>query len=135
MMQLSTRHLRAFQAVADHGSVNRAAAALFRAQSAVTRSIHKLERELGVAMFERRARGMLPTAFGRALLTRTRRAFAEMQLARKHLMARSQGGTRSGNAPIFFLGMTEQRLLAFVALTEQHHMPSVPMDWASPRQR
>jgi hypothetical protein len=58
------RHLPAFLAVADQGSANRAGAALFRAQSAVPRSIHKLERELGVELFERRARGRLLTEHG-----------------------------------------------------------------------
>ena len=75
------RHLRAFLAVADQGSASRAGAALFRAQSAVSRSIRKLERTLGVALFERRAQGMLLTPFGRALLVRARRAQAEMQHA------------------------------------------------------
>src|SRR5256712_12747758 len=72
-MQPELRHLRAFLAVADQGSANRAGAALFRAQSAVSRSIRKLEHELGVQLFERRARGMLLTESGRALLVRTRR--------------------------------------------------------------
>jgi len=45
-------------------SANRAGAALFRAQSAVSRSIHKLKRELGVELFERRARGRLLTEHG-----------------------------------------------------------------------
>jgi len=66
-MRPELRHLRAFLAVADEGSANRAGAALFRAQSAVSRSIRKLESEFGAPLFERRARGMLLTEFGRAL--------------------------------------------------------------------
>ena len=54
-MQPGLRHLRAFLAVADQGSAIRAGAALFRAQSAVSRSIRKLESELDVEVFERRA--------------------------------------------------------------------------------
>ena len=81
-MQPELRHLRAFLAVADQGSASRAGATLFRAQSAVSRSIRKLERTLGVALFERRAQGMLVTPFGRALLVRARRVQAEMQHAR-----------------------------------------------------
>src|SRR4030081_196919 len=76
VMQPELRHVRAFLAVADQGSVNRAGAALFRAQSAVSRSIRKLEYELGVELFERRARGMLLTGYGRALLVRARRGHA-----------------------------------------------------------
>jgi LysR family transcriptional regulator of gallate degradation len=123
-MQPELRQLRAFLAVADQGSANRAGAALFRAQSAVSRSIHRLESELGVALFERRARGMLITEYGRALLVRARRVHAEMQRGRAELAALFEAG-RVRNAPIFGMLAPERRVRAFVALAEQHHMPSV----------
>ncbi|HKU87623.1 MAG TPA: LysR family transcriptional regulator [Casimicrobiaceae bacterium] len=118
------RNLRAFLAVADQGSASRAGTTLFRAQSAVSRSIGKLERTLGVTLFERRAHGMLLTSFGRALLVRARRAQAEMQHARADLAG--LGAVRSRrNAASFGWAIAERRVRAFVALTEQHHMPSV----------
>jgi LysR family transcriptional regulator, regulator for genes of the gallate degradation pathway len=123
-MQPELRHLRAFLAVADQGSANRAGAALFRAQSAVSRSIHKLERELGVKLFERRARGMWLTEYGRALLVRARRVHAELQRARSEVAALTEAGSVR-NAAIFGMLTHERRVRAFVALTEQHHMPSV----------
>ena len=123
-MQPELRHLRAFLAVADQGSANRAGAALFRAQSAVSRSVHKLECELGVKLFERRARGMLLTEYGRALLVRARRMQAEMQRARAELTALGDKGSVR-NAAIFGMLTHDRRVRAFVALTEQHHMPSV----------
>src|SRR5215475_2854009 len=123
-MQLELRHLRAFLAVAEQGSANRAGAALFRAQSAVSRSIHKLERELGIGLFERRARGMLLTEYGRALLVRARRVHAEMQRARTELAALAERGNLR-NAPLFGMLVAERRVRAFVALVEQHHMRSV----------
>jgi len=116
--------LRAFLAVADQGSANRAGAALFRAQSAVSRSVHKLERDLGVELFERRARGMLLTEYGRALLIRARRVHTEMQRARTEVAALVEKGNVR-NAAIFSMLTHERRVRAFVALTEQHHMPSV----------
>src|SRR5438067_272263 len=123
-MQPELRHLRAFLAVADQGSANRAGAALFRAPSAVSRSIHKLEHELGVELFERRARGMLLNEYGRALLVRARRVHAEMLFARTELAALVDKGIVR-NAAIFGMLTHERRVRAFVALTEQHHMPSV----------
>lgn len=123
-MQPELRHLRAFLAVADQGSANRAGIALLRAQSAVSRSIRKLERELGVRLFERRPRGMLLTEYGRALLVRARRVHAELQRARTELGTLiDRSDTR--NAPIFGMLTPERRVRAFVALAEQHHMPSV----------
>jgi len=118
------RQLRAFLAVADQGSASRAGATLFRAQSAVSRSIRKLERALGVELFERRAQGMLLTPFGRALLVRARRAQAELQHARADLAG--LGAVRGGrDAARFGWAISDRRVCAFVALTEQHHMPSV----------
>ncbi len=122
-MQPELRHLRAFLAVADEGSANRAGATLYRAQSAVSRAIQKLEADLGVELFERRARGMLLTEYGRALLVRARRAQAELARARSELAAIDKDSVR--NAPIFAMVAHERRTHAFVALTEHHHMPSV----------
>jgi LysR family transcriptional regulator of gallate degradation len=79
---LNTRHLRAFLTVAQSGSVVRSSQAMRRAQSAVTRAIKELEKDLDVPLFERHPHGVLLTAFGRALLGRVERAFAEMDAAR-----------------------------------------------------
>lgn len=124
-MPLGTRHLRAFLSVASHGSANRAAASLLRAQSAITRSVHELERAFGVPLFERRAKGMLLTEFGRVLEARARVAQAEMERARREVVACVGPKVWIRNAPVFALFVPERRLRAFVALTEQHHMPSV----------
>jgi LysR family transcriptional regulator, regulator for genes of the gallate degradation pathway len=123
-MQPELRHLRAFLAVADKGSAIRAGVALFRAQSAVSRSIRKLEHELGVPLFERRARGMLLTEYGRALLVRARRVHAEMQRARVEVDALVDK-RHVRDAAIFRMLTHERRIRAFVALSEQHHMGSV----------
>jgi hypothetical protein len=124
-MAFNIRHLRVFLAVVDAGSVTKASAVLFRAQSAVTRSIHELERQLRVDLFERRARGMPLTEFGKVLLRRAKAAQAELERARRDLAAGTGPKRKLQNAPLFSLSVSELRLQAFVALTEQHHMPSV----------
>jgi len=48
--------VRAFVRVADEGSVSRASAILYRAQSVVTRAIADLEKRLDVPLFERHDR-------------------------------------------------------------------------------
>jgi DNA-binding transcriptional LysR family regulator len=60
--------LRIFEAVARLGGMNRAAAELHTVQSNVTARIRLLEDRLGVVLFERSSRGVVPTAAGRRLL-------------------------------------------------------------------
>ncbi|CAE6824002.1 hypothetical protein R69749_08323 [Paraburkholderia domus] len=75
---LNLTKLRVFTIVVERGSASRAAAQLFRAQSAVTRSVRELEETLGEQLLERRPSGMLPTPVGRAVDERSRRIFAEL---------------------------------------------------------
>src|SRR6266481_6335884 len=60
--------LKVFEAVARHGSMNRAAAELNTVQSNVTARVRALERELGVLLFQRHARGVKGTPAGRRML-------------------------------------------------------------------
>jgi DNA-binding transcriptional LysR family regulator len=65
-MKLHDLHI--LMAVAQAGSMNKAAALLNMTQSAVSRSIAELERTVGVGLLDRYARGVEPTEYGRALL-------------------------------------------------------------------
>jgi DNA-binding transcriptional LysR family regulator len=60
--------LRIFKAVADEGSVTKAALLLNRVQSNVSARLAQLEQELGVALFHRSGRRLLITAEGARLL-------------------------------------------------------------------
>ncbi|HEY4074417.1 MAG TPA: LysR family transcriptional regulator [Herbaspirillum sp.] len=131
---ISLRHLRVFIAVAELGGATKAAESLYRAQSAVTRSIQELENSLGVQLFERKANGMLPTIFGQTLLFRAKRAAREFELARQEIAA---GGSRKSGqlsgrfgsleqlSASFSVLFNEHRLAAFLALSKLRHMPTV----------
>src|SRR5262245_35319849 len=64
---------RAFLATAEEGSLSAAARALGVAQPTLGRQVAALERELGVALFERVGRGLKLTAGGLDLLEHVRR--------------------------------------------------------------
>lgn len=66
--KLTLRQLECFIHVAERGSINRAAAELQVAQSAVTRQIQALETCLGATLLERSAKGVQLTAQGRRIL-------------------------------------------------------------------
>jgi LysR family transcriptional regulator, cell division regulator len=65
---VDSNDLRVFAAVAASGSMNRAADELYTVQSNVTRQIHRLEQDLGTALFGRHSRGVELTDAGRRLL-------------------------------------------------------------------
>jgi len=67
-MVLDPRQLNAFLAVTRHGSLGRAAYELNVTQPALSRIIKRLEAQLGVKLFQRRASGMELTTYGEALV-------------------------------------------------------------------
>ncbi|HYI20718.1 MAG TPA: LysR family transcriptional regulator [Solirubrobacteraceae bacterium] len=75
------RKLHYFVAVGEELHFGRAAARLHMSQSPLSRAIRELERELGVLLFIRTTRRVELTPAGSALLVRTRRALAEIELA------------------------------------------------------
>lgn len=68
-----------FLAVAQAGSLNRAAERLHLSQPTLTKSIRMLEERLGVDLFVRGARGVTLTTYGKAVLMRARLIDAEMR--------------------------------------------------------
>ncbi|GIF73591.1 LysR family transcriptional regulator [Asanoa siamensis] len=76
------QRLAYFVAVAEHGSVSGAAAALHVAQPSLSQSIRALERDLGVTLFDRRHRGLALTPDGKALLDPARRVLDDLATAR-----------------------------------------------------
>jgi DNA-binding transcriptional LysR family regulator len=86
-MQLSDRigrrmklqHLHVLVAVAQAGSMKKAAALLNTSQPAISRSIADLEHALGVRLFDRNTQGIEPTEYGRAMLKRGIAAFDELK--------------------------------------------------------
>jgi len=78
-------------AIAERGSLRAAARQLNLAQPALTRSIRELEREFGVALFERHARGVVPTPTGQLLLRRATVILKETRQAQEEI-AQAKGG-------------------------------------------
>ncbi|RII22250.1 HTH-type transcriptional regulator BenM [Streptomyces sp. YIM 130001] len=69
-MDVDTRLLRYFAAVAEEGTLTRAAERLFVSQPALTKQIKQLETQLGVRLFTRSRTGMTLTEPGRELAQR-----------------------------------------------------------------
>lgn len=80
-MDVDTRLLRYFAAVAAEGNLTRAAELLYVSQPALTKQIKQLENLLGVRLFERSRAGMTLTPAGETLAARTAPLLAGWDLA------------------------------------------------------
>ena len=76
---MNTSKLRYIVAVDRFGSMTAAAAAIHVSQPSLTRTVAEVEKELGIALFERRARGMVATAQGRSIIDRAARILADIE--------------------------------------------------------
>ncbi|WP_044871104.1 LysR family transcriptional regulator [Pseudomonas sp. LFM046] len=82
---MNLHHLKVFLAVAESGSISAGASRLFISQPAVTREIRDLEASAGLALFDRRPRGVVLTEGGQRLLQYAQRIFALEAAAERDL--------------------------------------------------
>src|SRR5882724_5229590 len=80
-LEIHLRCVRDVLSVADTGSIAKSSSSIYKAASAITRSIAELEGCLGVALFERKPRGMLLNVYGEAVRHRALRIADEIEAA------------------------------------------------------
>jgi DNA-binding transcriptional LysR family regulator len=80
-MELTQRLLKQFLAVADERNIGRAAQRLSMTQPPLTQAIQRLERTMGVKLFDRTARGVELTAAGRSFRADAERLSAAHEAA------------------------------------------------------
>lgn len=88
------RYLSSFVALCTTLHFGRAAERVYVSQSTLSRQIQRLERELGVALFERAGRRVALTPAGRTLLVHAQRVLDEVRVAR--LALRGAAGCLQG---------------------------------------
>lgn len=91
--RLKVRHLILSIAVAEHGSIVRAAQHLHVTQPVVTRGLKELEQLLGVELFDRGPKGVAPTVFAVAFLEHARAVLAHLRQASQHVTELSNATT------------------------------------------
>ena len=92
--RVSIRQLRLVTTIAEVGSMVRAGEAVGMTQPAVSKAVRDLERDLGVALFERGNRGVTPTSYGEALVGHAQRVLAQLEHAAAEIddLAHGAGG-------------------------------------------
>ncbi|GLZ42440.1 LysR family transcriptional regulator [Actinokineospora sp. NBRC 105648] len=126
-MELEFRHLRIVIAVADEGSITKAAASLGLSQPSLTSQLQRIERAMGAPLFERARTGVVPTSFGRTVLAKARSVVNEMADLRGEAQIAvspdSPVEVRLGGRPSALLPLVVPRL---VELWIEVHGPGVP---------
>lgn len=120
-MQL--HHLRHFLAIAECGSLTRAAEQLGIAQPALSQSIKKMESQLGVKMFVRTQRGATLTTAGQAILEDVRLSLSRIDAAEAH--ARQIGQGLAGTLRIAFVAAAAFEMLPRAMLAHRRLAPNI----------
>ena len=134
-MDVDTRLLRYFAAVAEEGNLTRAAQRLFVSQPALTKQIRQLESQLGVSLFTRSRAGMRLTAAGEALADRVPGALAEFDRALRE--AKSAASRAARVLRVGFLAgaaneATQQIIAAFVRRRPGWRVEMRASSWLDP---
>lgn len=95
---LSLRHLRLIAAIADLGQLGLAADRLAVSQPAASRMLAEAERQIGLPIFQRLARGMVPTQAGRVVTAHALAVVHRLDQAEEEIAAHLSG--RAGRLDI-----------------------------------
>ena len=118
--------LRDFMAVAERGSLRAAARQLAVTQPAITRSIQELEKELGVVLFERRAKGVSLTKMGELFLRRSKAVRSELQRAQDEID--QLRGEMHGNVCVCMSSIPQMAMLPDAMAAFRQRYPDVKLD-------
>ena len=126
MPKLPIGGLEVFLAVADQGSLRRAAAALGVQPPGISQRLKGLENQIGVTLFMRTTRSIRLTDAGRALLQRVRPAVSEIGEALEE--ARGKGGARKGTIRLTLPYIAYELTIARRLADFQKTYPEVELD-------
>jgi LysR family transcriptional regulator, transcription activator of glutamate synthase operon len=98
---MELQQLKYFREVAEREHVTRAAEKLFVSQSAVSRAVTQLEKELGVPLFYRQGRAVVLSRYGRIFLEHSIRALNILESGKRLLCEQTAG--ESGTVSLGFL--------------------------------
>ncbi|SPJ34349.1 LysR substrate-binding domain-containing protein [Kushneria phyllosphaerae] len=118
-------HIRAFVAVATHGSIRSAARELGMSQPAMTRAIRELETLMGAALLVRGASGVTLTDGGRAFERHARMIVSELKRARDSVDQVS--GRAHGHVAIGVSATVARTILPAAVARFQKEYPQVSM--------
>ncbi|WP_055489409.1 LysR family transcriptional regulator [Streptomyces sp. TP-A0356] len=125
-MDLELRHLRVLCAIADAGSVGRAASDLRYSQPALSTQLRRIERFFGEALFERGASGVRLTPYGLEVVTQARDV-----LARAEAIGRRPAAGAAGTRRILRIAATNSPILSGMVVRVRGRLPDMSLTVSS----
>lgn len=107
-MELEVRHLRVLCAIADAGSLHKAARELGMAQPSLSTQLRRIEQLLGGRLFTRDRTGSRPTPLGHIVVSRARPLVAELTAIVTETRA---AAARAAGGPRLRIGATASRAI------------------------
>lgn len=90
--RLRVKQLALVASLGQLKTLHKVAKAMHLSQPAVTKMLHEMEATLGLTLFERSPRGMVPTVYGESVIEYAMSTLANLDNLRKRLMTQSAGG-------------------------------------------
>ena len=119
------RQLRYFVAIAEEGSLTRAAARLHITQQSLSQQVRTLEAQLGATLFERSSRGVTLTDVGAVLLREARPVLARAERAAEAVRRAAHG--EQGELRVGFLSTVANYFMAPVVRAFRELHPGVTL--------
>ncbi len=126
MRRLPFNGLEVFLAVAEHGSLRRAANALGVQPPAISYRLKALEERIGTVLFVRTTRSIKLTDAGRSLLNRAKPAITELGEAIED--ARASGSVRKGTVRLTLPYVAYEMTVARKLAAFQRHYPEIELE-------
>ncbi|GGT39240.1 small neutral protease regulatory protein [Streptomyces purpureus] len=117
------RHLRVLCAIADTGSLHKAARQLGMSQPSLTTQLRRIENALGAELFARERTGCRPTPLGRSVLSRARPLVSQMAT----LVTETRAAAARADGPRLRVGSTASRALPGWLRRLRHRLPGTDL--------
>src|SRR5712672_2756225 len=127
---MQMQHILSLVALSEAGSLRSAAARLGRSQPGLTKNLRQIEDELGVRLFQRTSRGVVPTRIGQLVLARTRTIATDIRRLQEEV-EQAKGGGQHGTVSVCVSPLAATQIIPAALLSFRRRFPEVDVQISS----
>jgi LysR family transcriptional regulator, regulator of abg operon len=126
---MQMQHILSLVALSEAGSIRSAAASLGRSQPGLTKNLRQIEDELGVKLFQRTSRGVIPTNIGQLVLARTRTIATDLRRLQEEV-EQTKGG-QHGTVSVCVSPIAATQIIPAALLSFRRRFPEIDVQISS----